>query len=131
DDKRRIKDTKGGLIQDASSWILSHDDFRKWRDSDEARLLWIKGDPGKGKTMLLITIIDELERQFPHQGLSGSTDKPTVLSYFFCQGTNENLNNATAVLKGLIYILGIKYPSLVSTCVRRTPSALKAKTHSS
>jgi hypothetical protein len=41
---------KGGLLEDSYVWILNHRDFIDWRDGDETRLLWIKGDPGKGKT---------------------------------------------------------------------------------
>ena len=106
DDMRRIADTKGGLFRGASDWILNSDDFRQWRDADHARLLWIKGDPGKGKTMLMITIVEELERQ---RSLSS-----TALSYFFCQGTDENLNHAAAVLRGLIYTLCDQQPLLAS-----------------
>lgn len=95
-DKERIEQTRGGLLADSSNWILEHKDFRRWYDEDEARVLWIKGDPGKGKTMLLIAIVDELERRLkqskqPHQRST------TVLSYFFCQGTISSLNNATSV----------------------------------
>lgn len=100
DDKTRIKRTKGGLLKDAYWWILDPADFQRWRDDRESRLLWIKGDPGKGKTMLLIGIIEELEQQ-PKQ----STRDACLLSYFFCQGTDSRLNNATAVLRGLIYLL--------------------------
>ncbi|RYP53937.1 hypothetical protein DL768_001249 [Monosporascus sp. mg162] len=108
-DKRRIEETKGGLFRDSSNWILGHEDFRRWRDDDGARLLWIKGDPGKGKTMLLIAIVDELEQlKQPHQ------QSTTVLSYFFCQGTNSDLNNATAVLRGLIFLLIMQQPLLIS-----------------
>lgn len=60
---QRIADTKGCLFPGASNWILDSDDFRRWHDADEARLLWIKGDPGKGKTMLMTTVVEELERQ--------------------------------------------------------------------
>ena len=73
---RRIADIKGGLFRGASNWILNSDDFRQWCDADHARLLWIKGDPGKGKTMLMVTIVEELEQQ---RALSS-----TALSYFFC-----------------------------------------------
>ena len=111
DDKRRIKDTKGGLFRGASNWILDHDDFQRWRDDDEARLLWVKGDPGKGKTMLIMSIVEDLERQLQYP--SGQPTG-TVLSYFFCQGTSKDLNNATAVLRGLIYLLGHQNPALVS-----------------
>jgi hypothetical protein len=38
----------------------------------------------------------------------------TLLSYFFCQATDKRINNATAVLRGLIYLLIDQQPSLVS-----------------
>jgi hypothetical protein len=114
-DKERIKDTKGGLLMDSYKWILDHPDFRRWRDDDQSRLLWIKGDPGKGKTMLLIGIVDELQRQLDQRKQAEqSTSHATVLSYFFCQGTDSSLNNATAVLRGLIFLLAAQQPSLAS-----------------
>ncbi|KAI1457056.1 WD40 repeat-like protein [Annulohypoxylon moriforme] len=108
-DKTRIESTKGGLHWASSSWVLEHEYFRQWHDDDESRILWIKGGPGKGKTMLLITIINELE-QLMEQKSSASA----VLSYFFCQATSSALNNAQAVLRGLIYRLCVQRPSLIS-----------------
>ena len=104
DDKRRIQRTKGGLLKDSYNWILDHADFRRWYGDDQCRLLWINGDPGKGKTMLLCGIINHLE----------STAAGCHLSYFFCQGTDSRINNATAVLRGLIYLLVRQQPSLIS-----------------
>ncbi|KXX73592.1 Vegetative incompatibility protein HET-E-1 [Madurella mycetomatis] len=43
--KERIELDKGGLLKDSTG---------------ESRLLWIKGDPGKGKTILLYGIVDKL-----------------------------------------------------------------------
>ncbi|PKK48900.1 hypothetical protein CI102_6562 [Trichoderma harzianum] len=60
DDKTRIQQTKGGLLKESSSWIFENETFKQWRDDEQNSLLWIKGDPGKGKTMLLCAIIDEL-----------------------------------------------------------------------
>jgi hypothetical protein len=37
-----------------------------------------------------------------------------LLSYFFFQATDSRINNATAVLRGLIYMLIDQQPSLVS-----------------
>ncbi|KAL2197503.1 NACHT domain-containing protein [Corynascus similis CBS 632.67] len=68
------------------------------------RLLWIKGDPGKGKTMLLCGIIDELE----------SDADSSLLSFFFCQATDASINNAVAVLRGLTYLLVDQQPCLIS-----------------
>ena len=107
DDMTRIEGIKGGLLEDSYVWILRHKDFIHWRDEYETRLLWIKGDPGKGKTMLLIGIVKELQKAI-------STPDSGLLSYFFCQGTDSRLNNATAVLRGLIYQLLDQQLSLVS-----------------
>lgn len=109
DDKVRIQRTKGGLLQESYRWILDHEDYRRWHDDEQSRLLWIKGDPGKGKTMLLCGIVDELEK------LPAGT---YILSYFFCQATDVRLNSATAVLRGLMYQLLDQEPSLIG-CVQK------------
>lgn len=106
-DKKRIEQTKGGLLQESYIWILDNPDYQHWRNSEESHLLWIKGDPGKGKTMLLCGIIDELDQQSIRSGTAHTI-------YFFCQATDLQLNNATAVLRGLIFMLINKQPSLIS-----------------
>ena len=103
DDKKRIEDTKGGLLEDSYRWILENSEFQQWRNNQQSRLLWIKGDPGKGKTMLLCGIINELKNW---------TAEPNLLSYFFCQANDSRINNATAALRGLIYLLVDQQPSL-------------------
>ena len=94
DDKKRIEETKGGLLEGSYCWILNNASFQQWLESPQSRLLWIKGDPGKGKTMLLCGIIEEIKKS-----------TPGLLSFFFCQGTDSRINSATAVLRGLIYLL--------------------------
>ncbi|KAK4220598.1 NACHT domain-containing protein [Podospora fimiseda] len=108
DDKSRIERTKGGLLQDSYRWVLDNHDFQQWRDHKESQLLWIKGDPGKGKTMLLSGIINELD-----QGNTANVRNSNV-AYFFCQATDSRINSATAVLRGLIYMLADQQPSLLS-----------------
>ncbi|KAH8589204.1 NACHT domain-containing protein [Bisporella sp. PMI_857] len=117
DDKTRIEDTKGGLLEGSYHWALETSDFQQWRNSPQTWLLWIKGDPGKGKTMLLCGIINELKKSIP---------KSTLLSYFFCQATDSRINNATAVLRGLIYLLVDKQPSLISHVRKKYEQAGKA-----
>jgi hypothetical protein len=104
DDKRRIEDTKGGLLADSYRWVLENTTFQQWQRDSHSRLLWIKGNPGKGKTMLLCGIINELQSAMPNTAL---------LAYFFCQATDSRLNSATAVLRGLLYMLVDQQPSLV------------------
>ncbi|KAF5527654.1 Vegetative incompatibility protein HET-E-1 [Colletotrichum aenigma] len=100
DDKMRIERTKGNLLKDSYRWILEHDDFCRWRA--EKRLLWVKGSPGKGKTMLLCGIIDELI-VMGHQSTF----------FFFCQATDARLNTATLVLRGLLYHILDQNPVLL------------------
>ncbi len=100
-DKKRIEREKGGLLEDAYRWVLDNPEFQQWRDGQD-RLLWIKGDPGKGETMLLCGIIDEL------------TKSPASVSFFFCQAHDARINTAVAVLRGLIYQLVSQQRSLVS-----------------
>ncbi|KAL2192750.1 NACHT domain-containing protein [Corynascus similis CBS 632.67] len=103
-DKTRIEETKGGLLADSYRWVLDNTEFRRWRNNEESRLLWINGDPGKGKTMLLCGIINELK----------SASDSGLLSFFFCQATDPRINNATAVLRGLIYLLVVQQPALIA-----------------
>ncbi|KAI8182759.1 Vegetative incompatibility protein HET-E-1 [Colletotrichum sp. SAR 10_86] len=108
EDKQRIMDAKGGLLQESYEWILALPEFRRWQANSKSRQLWIRGDPGKGKTMLLCGIIEELEKN--------ELDR---LCYFFCQATDPRLNNATSVLRGLIYQLVTRYPWLLEPVVDR------------
>lgn len=103
-DKKRIENTKGGLLEQSYRWILDNPDFQQWRDDKERRLLWIRGDPGKGKTMLLCGIADELRKPSAYSG---------QISYFFCQATDQRINNANAVLWGLMFMLVDQQPALM------------------
>jgi hypothetical protein len=55
--------------------------------------------------MLLCGVIDELR---------ASMSKTALLSFFFCQATDSRINSATAVLRGLLYMLVHQQPSLIS-----------------
>jgi hypothetical protein len=62
---------------------------------------------------LPIGIINALERQLAQlKQAEPSTPHATILSYFFYQSTNSSLNNTTAILRGLIFLLAIQQPSL-------------------
>ncbi|OAG04338.1 uncharacterized protein CC84DRAFT_1196565 [Paraphaeosphaeria sporulosa] len=105
DDKKRIEQIKGGLVADSYRWILDNTTFQQWQQDPHSRLLWVKGDPGKGKTILLCGIINELQE---------AANNSVTVSYFFCQATDSRINTATAVLRGLLYMLVDQQPSLIS-----------------
>ncbi|KAI9770859.1 MAG: hypothetical protein M1839_003022 [Geoglossum umbratile] len=117
DDKKRIEETKGGLLEDSYRWILENSDYQQWHNDQQRHLLWIKGDPGKGKTMLVCGIVNELKK---------SMAKTDLLSYFFCQATDSRTNNAMAVLRGLVYLLVDQQPLLISHIRKKHDHAGKA-----
>ncbi|OQE41123.1 hypothetical protein PENCOP_c005G02539 [Penicillium coprophilum] len=110
DVKTNIHQTRGQALKQSYEWILHHPQFQSWRDSSDSQVLWVKGDPGKGKTMLLCGIIDELG---PTTKLKDS-ESTSLLSFFFCQATVPKLSNAHAVLRGLIYMLVDIEPSFLT-----------------
>ncbi|KJZ68442.1 hypothetical protein HIM_12167 [Hirsutella minnesotensis 3608] len=112
DDMKKIENKKDALLESTYEWIFDTEQyagFTRWgddgHDPDPSRLLWIKGHAGTGKTMLLIGIIRELE--------SKPDSLAPRLSYFFCQGTDSTLNNATAALRSLIWMLLVQQPYLI------------------
>ncbi|KAK6347227.1 hypothetical protein TWF696_007300 [Orbilia brochopaga] len=103
DDKARIRRSKDELIEESLSWIFSDRNFRSWlSDSSERPVLWISGDPGKGKTMISIGIIDYLQEK---HAISDENGMLPAICYFFCQATDDRLNNTVGILKGLLYQL--------------------------
>jgi hypothetical protein len=123
----RIEMGKDKLLKQCYSWILENVDFQRWRDSKQSSLLWIKGDPGKGKTMMMIALAEELLSKSNPKSRSrkimakqpASQLKPCLVSYFFCQSTDSRLNNAISVLKGLIYLLVEQEKSLTQHIKKR------------
>jgi hypothetical protein len=111
-DMERIEKNKDDLLVDSYVWILRTDEYGAFTDWDNGndgcspcRVLWIKGHAGTGKTMLMMGLVRELSRQ-------PAALAPT-LSFFFCQGTDAVLNNATAILRSLIWLLLVQQPELI------------------
>jgi hypothetical protein len=100
--------SKDPLLEGSCSWIFDDQAFTEWWNNDESGILWIHGDPGKGKTMMMIALIEEISdrlRKTPGHG---------IMSYFFCQNTIQELSNAVAIIRGLIYLLVTHHPVLTS-----------------
>ncbi|KAK6343266.1 hypothetical protein TWF730_010862 [Orbilia blumenaviensis] len=108
DDKRRIESKKGGLLADLYVWVRDNPEFKQWRDGTDSRLLWIKGDPGKGKTMLICGLINDLrdmKTSIDNLGNPNTEANAKNLIYFFCEATDPRINSATAVIRGLMFML--------------------------
>lgn len=64
--------------------------------------------------MLLCSIIDKLQN---------TTASTACVVYFFCQATNWRINSATAVLRGLLYLLVSQQPALTAHVRKRYDEA--------
>ncbi|TWU78366.1 hypothetical protein ED733_008669 [Metarhizium rileyi] len=108
-DLERLERKTDRLIDIASSWVMGtkeYTSFSSWHGSVSRRMLWMKGGPGTGKTMLLIGIIREISTQ-------SAAFAPSV-TYYFCQGTGDQTrNNATAVFRSLLWMLLVQQPRLI------------------
>ncbi|KAK6512590.1 hypothetical protein TWF481_001474 [Arthrobotrys musiformis] len=110
DEKSRIEQSKDRLIEGSYYWILNDQNFRQWLTTAERPIIRISGDPGKGKTMIMIGMADYMTEVFDK-----NRTPRVAMSYFFCQATDDRLNSSTAVLKGLLsqLISNPRYPDLV------------------
>jgi nucleoside phosphorylase len=110
-DMERIENSKDTLLEDCYAWILKDPVLQEWRDGDTSSLLWINGDPGKGKTMLMIALVREILNHTPRIS--------SAVTFFFCQATDPRLNNAASILRGLIWKLTMSRPQLASLFHKR------------
>ncbi|KAK5064994.1 hypothetical protein LTR84_000829 [Exophiala bonariae] len=132
-DKKRLIKEKEDVLEACFSWILHEDYFCKWR-AGNLRLLWIKGDAGKGKTMMTIGIINKVFKQhitddsepdfddsddhLQHDSISPqhndeSNDQANEpIAFFFCQNSEPRLRSAVSICRGLIFLLIEQRPAL-------------------
>ncbi|KAI9722499.1 MAG: hypothetical protein M1828_004746 [Chrysothrix sp. TS-e1954] len=108
DDMEAIQNKQDKVLEGTGAWLLSDQAFTKWLNEDESSLLWLHGDPGKGKTMLAISMVKELAKRTKLQ----SSASPTALAYFFCDSKDTRRQTCTTILRGLIYQLICQRPEL-------------------
>lgn len=79
-------------------WIWNVDKFQNLRSADlvnssENRVLWIKGAPGVGKSVMAAYIIDVLKTHHPQ----------AIVAYFFCKQNVPGLTTALDIIRVLAY----------------------------
>ncbi|KAE8419983.1 hypothetical protein BDV36DRAFT_307297 [Aspergillus pseudocaelatus] len=100
---------KNEVLKDCYKWVFqtkSYQDFMNWEGEDTPNLLWIQGQAGTGKTMLLAGIMEELNT-FPANSVS-----PTTLHFFF-QDKDGQIDQSLMAVKSLLWLLLSQYPYLV------------------
>lgn len=83
-------------------WLKEEKAYCSWQESfDSSRFLWIFGSPGSGKTILVSSIIKDLQRTFSESGSN------TQVLYFFCnsRGNDQHKSTPLAVIRSLLFQL--------------------------
>ena len=85
--------------KDTCDWVFDLPAYQQWHVADKSALLWIHGNAGCGKTMLMTAVIERLQKLVhEHHG---------VITYSFCrQSSNTNTSSAaSSVKRDLLYSL--------------------------
>ncbi len=98
----------GSFVPRVCSVHLSWDDSGS--DGPARRLLWIKGHAGTGR---------RCSRSASSASSHVALRSAPALCFFFCQGTDTALDNATAVLRSSIWLLLLQQPCLMSHLLQK------------
>ncbi|KAI0169135.1 hypothetical protein GGR52DRAFT_509172 [Hypoxylon sp. FL1284] len=100
----RSQTDKSNALKQIYEWACGTEEFKRlldWDTGSSCRVLWINGDPGAGKTMLLTAAV---------QKLPDSTRGGSNVAFFFGSTGREN---ELSVIKGLISRILTDQPYLV------------------
>ncbi|CAI4215628.1 unnamed protein product [Parascedosporium putredinis] len=80
--RQRQRKKKPQKTEGTCDWLLGDEKYVEWRKGEAAsRILWVSSGPGRGKTMLAISVVDAIER--------AKTDGEILLYFFYRNGDNE------------------------------------------
>ncbi|TVY14283.1 Vegetative incompatibility protein HET-E-1 [Lachnellula arida] len=89
---RKWQDSNIRLRQPGTGiWFTDGPEFKTWRSEVNTKL-WINGIPGAGKTILVSSIIQELEKM---------VDPQNALAFFYCDYKDTATHNPLAILGSL------------------------------
>lgn len=108
-DIAEIQNQKAKLLEGSCSWVLKNAAYIEWINSNCSKVLLIHGKPGKGKTMIAISLIESL-----HSNISNSS----LGAYIFCDNTIDKRNTTLAVMKSLLYQILSQQPGLLKLLLR-------------
>ncbi|KAK5956219.1 hypothetical protein OHC33_002794 [Knufia fluminis] len=99
---KEYKDRNSARVEGTCQWVLTHPQFRQWRNSQHDDLLWISADPGCGKSVLAKSLVD----------LDLEDGGQSMVCYFFFKD-NEEQDNLPTALCALLHQVFSQRPDLI------------------
>ncbi|KAH7142589.1 ankyrin repeat-containing domain protein [Dactylonectria estremocensis] len=84
-----------------ADWLFEHHDFKSWSSSTDRNLLWIKGVPGSGKSILASSVI---ERPRSIDGL--------IVAYFFFRRIIPSNCTFASMVRDIIAQISVQVPDI-------------------
>lgn len=106
-------------------WVPSHVSFQDWLGSSESDMLWLRGYPGVGKTVITKHLIESvIPSRRALRNIDGkSTDwdqtGDDLLVYFFCNDSNIERKLEENILKAILHQLLTIKPNLLNALKSR------------
>ncbi|EPS44250.1 hypothetical protein H072_1753 [Dactylellina haptotyla CBS 200.50] len=99
-----IKDVmfKSNRDKGACGWLFEETEFNNWYSSEESEFLWVYGNVGFGKSVLMSAIIDRILDDIKKNAAKDPAQVPLV-AFFFCKFGNEKTQKTLSVVKNLVY----------------------------
>lgn len=88
------EDSVRGRPASQASWVLSNENYMKWKASNASQVLWTHGSAGKGQAVIADSVVRDLNEQMK--------DESIFLAYFFCDEKDSHRRSALDILKLLI-----------------------------
>lgn len=79
-------------LEGTGSWFLNSEIYQEWKTGEESDLLWVKGKPGCGKSVLAAVTVTDLKLEIGPE---------VAFAFAFCQSGDESSQNATTIFSAL------------------------------
>ena len=110
----KTENRKNPLLKGTCEWVRENPAYRAWVNNMSSRILWIHGDPGKGKTMIVLSLLEAFS---PSAG--SSDDSAGQVVYFLCDSADNTRNTVLSMAKSLLYQILSQQPRMLIHLRRR------------
>ncbi|KAK1754050.1 ankyrin repeat-containing domain protein [Echria macrotheca] len=90
-------------LEGTGSWLLNSKAYTEWKTSEKSDLLWVRGKPGCGKSVLAAVTITDLKLE---------VEPDTALGYAFCRRDEESFQDPTGIFGALARQISEHTPTL-------------------